>query len=157
MLISFWLCLFVIKLYSHNDLFTQFTFIFIVVFCKKKKKRDSWKSRRKTTEGHIRDSILVITEIKIANMIMTKINNEDECYTPLSPLLLGSDLCSLSSNLERFCLFPGLPLVSLVFFISLVSLVFLHCSISSHFISRTFVAFLVKKVILLEQEWATQI
>ena len=139
-------------IFSHNLLLFS-----LWSFEKKKKKRDSWKSRRKTTEGHIRDSILVITEIKIANMIMTKINNEDECYTPLSPLLLGSDLCSLSSNLERFCLFPGLPLVSLVFFISLVSLVFLHCSISSHFISRTFVAFLVKKVILLEQEWATQI
>ena len=139
-------------IFSHNLLLFS-----LWSFAKKKKKRDSWKSRRKTTEGHIRDSILVITEIKIANMIMTKINNEDECYTPLSPLLLGSDLCSLSSNLERFCLFPGLPLVSLVFFISLVSLVFLHCSISSHFISRTFVAFLVKKVILLEQEWATQI
>ena len=139
-------------IFSHNLLLFS-----LWSFAKKKKKRDSWKSRRKTTEGHIRDSILVITEIKIANMIMTKINNEDECYTPLSPLLLGSDLCSLSSNLERFCLFPGLPLVSLVFFISLVSLVFLHCSISSHFISRTFVAFLVKKVILIEQEWATQI
>ena len=139
-------------IFSHNLLLFS-----LWSFAKKKKKRDSWKSRRKTTEGHIRDSILVITEIKIANMIMTKINNEDECYTPLSPLLLGSDLCSLSSNLERFCLFPGLPLVSSVFFISLFSLVFLHCSISSHFISRTFVAFLVKKVILLEQEWATQI
>ena len=139
-------------IFSHNLLLFS-----LWSFAKKKKKRDSWKSRHKTTEGHIRDSILVITEIKIANMIMTKINNEDECYTPLSPLLLGSDLCSLSSNLERFCLFPGLPLVSLVFFISLVSLVFLHCSISSHFISRTFVAFLVKKVILLEQELATQI
>ena len=139
-------------IFSHNLLLFSLWY-----FAKKKKKRDSWKSRRKTTERHIRDSILVITEIKIANMIMTKINNEDECYTPLSPLLLGSDLCSLSSNLKRFCLFPGLPLVSLVFFISLVSLVFLHCSISSHFISRTFVAFLVKKVILLEQEWATQI
>ena len=139
-------------IFSHNLLLFS-----LWSFAKKKKKRDSWKSRRKTTEGHIRDSILVITEIKIANMIMTKINNEDECYTPLSPLLLGSDLCSLSSNLERFCLFPGLPLVSLVCFISLVSLVFLHCSFSSHFIFRTFVAFLVKKVILLEQEWATQI